>query len=418
MHSKDKTNILFVPSDLAGVGHFRSIWPAQQINKEFGDKFHVEVNNQPNLDDFNYLSNFKIIHFHRELGNFDRMPELFKKLKDMGIILVVDIDDHWMPPATHPLYYIVVKNEIGKKITETFKLCDYVTTTTSIFANEIKKFNKNVAIIPNALASNHQMWNGTDAKQTEKVRITWIGGSSHHSDLKNLESDMNRLHADVELKDKYQIILCGFDVRGSATQIMPDGSEISRKILPHESIWNSFEEIFTTNYSICNEDYVKYLKKFTKESYKNQSEADLNYIRRWTLPLTQYGKHYDYCDICLAPLDENMFNHCKSELKIIEAGFKKKVLVAQDYGIYHELIKNGENGILIPTKENNKGWYKALKKLILDKDYRESLANNLHEFVVKTYTLDNVTKDRVKFYEQILLTDKQKNKEFAEYIIP
>ena len=111
-----KINILFVPSDLAGVGHFRSIWPAQQINKEFGDRFHVEVNNQPNLNDFNYLSKFQIIHFHRELGNFEHMPELFKKLKDMGIILIMDIDDYWMPPTTHPLYYMVVKNEISKNI--------------------------------------------------------------------------------------------------------------------------------------------------------------------------------------------------------------------------------------------------------------------------------------------------------------
>ena len=412
-----KINILFVPSDLAGVGHFRSIWPAQQINKEFGDRFHVEVNNQPNLNDFNYLSKFQIIHFHRELGNFEHMPELFKKLKDMGIILIMDIDDYWMPPTTHPLYYMVVKNEISKKITETFKHSDFVTTTTDIFAKEIAKFNKNVFVIPNALASNHQMWNGEDAKQTDKVRITWIGGSSHEHDLMKVEDDMNRLNSDSDLKDKYQIILCGFDTRGSATQIMPDGKEVTRKILPHESIWHKFEQIFTTNHTICDEDYSKYLKKSLKDSYKNKSEADLNYLRRWTLPLTQYGKHYDYCDICLAPLDENMFNYCKSELKIIEAGFKNKVLVAQDYGIYHELIKSGENGILIPTKDNNKGWYKAIKKLILDKDYRDMLANNLHEFVVNNYTLDIVTKNRVKFYEQILKTSVEKEK-LTEQITP
>ena len=412
-----KINILFVPSDLAGVGHYRSIWPAQQINKEFGDKFHVEVTNQVNLNDFNYLSKFKIIHFHRELGNFAHMPELFKKLKEMGIIMIMDIDDYWMPPTTHPLHYMVVKNEIDKKITETFKHADYVTTTTDIFAKEIEKFNKNVFIIPNALASEHQMWNGQDSKQTDKVRIACIGGSSHHHDLMKVESDMNRLNSDNDLKDKYQILLCGYDIRGSATQIMPDGKEITRKILPQESIWNEFEKIFTTNYSICDEDYIKYLKKCSKDSYKNKKESELNYIRRWTLPLTQYGKHYDYCDICLAPLDENMFNYCKSELKIIEAGFKNKVLVAQDYGIYHDLIKNGENGILIPTKDNNKGWHKALKKLILDKNYRDMLAKNLNEFVIKNYTLEIVTKKRVAFYEEIIKKSSEKKEQFVELMV-
>ena len=414
----EKIKILFAPSDLMGVGHFRSIWPAQQINKDFGDKFHVEVNNQGNLDDFNYLSQFKIIHFHREFGAFEKMPELFKKLKEMGIIMIMDIDDYWMPPKTHPLHFIVEKHKINEKITETFKHADYVTTTTNIFANEIKKFNKNVHIIPNAIASNHQMWNGEDAKQTDKVRITWIGGSSHHHELLKLQDDMNRLNSDPQLKDKYQIVLCGFDIRGSATQITPDGKEITRKILPQESIWNKFEEIFTTNYEICDEDYTKYLKKCAKDSYKKTSEKDLNYVRRWTLPLTQYGKHYDYCDICLAPLDENMFNYCKSELKIIEAGFKNKVLIAQDYGIYHELIKNGENGILIPTKDNNKGWHKAIKKLILDKEYREKLASNLHEFVINNYTLEIVTKKRVEFYEQILKAEEEKREVFSDILIP
>jgi len=414
-----KISILMVPSDLSGVGHFRSIWPAQQINKDFKESFHVEVNQHPNLDDFEYLSKFNIIHFHRQLGEFEKMPDLFKKLKEMGILLIMDIDDYWMPPKTHPLYYIVIKKEINKHIVETIKMSDYVTTTTEFFADEIKKINKNVFVIPNAIASEHQMWNSEDAKQTEKVRIAVICGSSHYKDLQLLESDMNRLHSDPELKDKYQIVMCGYDIRGSATQIMPDGREITRKISPQESIWNNFEQILTNNYSICDENYKNYLKKCIKDPFKHIDVSDLNYLRRWTLPLTQYGKHYDYADIVIAPLEENMFNYVKSELKLIESGFKNKVLVAQDYGVHSSLIKNGENGILIPTKDNNKGWYKALKKLILDTDYRNKLANNLHEFVMENYTLETVTKKRVKIYEDILSKTNKKTKEtFAELIAP
>lgn len=148
------------------------------------------------------------------------------------------------------------------------------------------------------------------------------------------------------------------------------------------------------------------------------------YVRRWTLPLTQYAKHYDYCDVCLAPLNhidaiknangtfinkENIFNKVKSELKIIEAGMKKKTLIAQDFGIYSELIKDGVNGILIPTNKNEKEWYKALKEVINNKDYRENLANNLHEFVLNNYNLKTVTKNRVNFYKQIMKDKKKMN---------
>lgn len=409
---KKKIKILFVPSDLAGVGHFRCIWPAQQMNKDFGGDFDIEITHLPNYDDFEYFAKFDIIHFHRELGSFENMPNFFKKLKERGVKLIVDIDDYWMPPTTHPLYYMITKHKVDERILGFVKNSDYVTTTTNIFAKEILKHNKNVFVVPNALDENHQMWNGTDAKQTEKVRISWIGGSSHMRDLELIRDDMNRLNSDVDLKGKYQIVLCGFDTRGTVTQVAPDGREHTRKILPHETIWNKFEEVFTTNYSICDDEYKKYLAKYTKDSYKNTPVSDLNYLRRWTLPLTQYGKHYDYCDICLAPLEENKFNEVKSELKVIESGFKKKVLIAQDFGAYSETVENGKNGILIPTKDNNKGWYKAMKKLILDKEYRDELSNNLNKFVLENYTLKIVTQKRVEFYKSIL--EKKSNEIFEE----
>jgi hypothetical protein len=77
-------------------------------------------------------------------------------------------------------------------------------------------------------------------------------------DLEILRGEMNRLHNDPELFGKYQIIMCGFDTRGTATQILPDGRELTRKLLPHETIWGKFEEVFTNNYSICEKDYVEY----------------------------------------------------------------------------------------------------------------------------------------------------------------
>jgi glycosyltransferase involved in cell wall biosynthesis len=186
----------------------------------------------------------------------------------------------------------------------------------------------------------------------------------------------------------------------------------------NETVWLEFEKIFTNNYALISGDidYQNWLKKLSKDEYPEM--MDKNYVRRWTLPLTQYGKHYDYCDVCIAPLAEtymhehihangrkqvvkkdNVFNKVKSELKIIEAGMKKKVLIAQDFGIYHELIDNGVNGILV--NDDKKGWYKAIKKIILEEDYRKELANNLHEFVKDKYTIEAVNENRVSFYESL-----------------
>jgi glycosyltransferase involved in cell wall biosynthesis len=102
-----------------------------------------------------------------------------------------------------------------------------------------------------------------------------------------------------------------------------------------------------------------------------------------------------------------MFNYVKSELKIIESGMKRKALIAQDFGIYKELLKNNETALLV--SDNKKGWYKVIKELITNPDLREKLANNLHDFVKDKYELKNVTDDRVEFYKQII-KDKKSGK--------
>ena len=400
MNENNKTKILFLPSDSAGVGHIRSIWIAQEINEKFSDDFYVEINLSPDFNDMEYFKKFDIIHFHRQLGPYERMDEIFKTLKDAGVILIMDLDDYWAPPQTHPLYGIAIKEKLAEKITKTLRKSDYVTTTTDIFAKHIMPYNKNVIVMPNGVDISQQMWKDEDTKIDDRVRISVICGSSHYHDLMLLKSSMKMLHNDESLKGKYQIIMCGYDVRGTVTSIHEDGSQHTRKIEPFETIWNRFEEILTDNYNpnIVSAEYQKWLKRYKNEPYPNENILNEAYVRRWTLPLTQYGKHYNYCDINLAPLTDNTFNESKSELKVIESGMKKKVLIAQDYSIYKEVLTHGETGLLVPKAANEKGWYVQIKRIIEDKELREKLAKNLHELVKDKYSLVNLTQERIDVY--------------------
>jgi glycosyltransferase involved in cell wall biosynthesis len=424
-----RIKLLMVPSDTMGVGHFRNIWAAQCIQKNFPQEFDVDINHEVRFNDFDYLSQYDIIHFHRQFGPYEEFEKISAELKKRGVIVVMDIDDYWEPPTTHPLYEIVKLEKMSEKIKNNLKFSDYITTTTSCFKTHIKKYNDNVFIIPNALDMEHKMWSSEiEENQTDKCRISWIGGSSHLHDLQIITQSMLKLNNSFELKNKYQIIVCGFDVRGTITEILPNGQRNVRKILPHETVWRKFEDIFTSNGLLLNDEpeYIKWLNKNKREEYPDEYKK--NFVRRWTLPLTQYGKHYNYCDVCLAPLETievfkeladtkeiviatdarkgtvksrpHYFNEVKSELKIIESGMKKKVLIAQNFGIYKELIKNGETGILVSN--NDKGWFKAMRDVINNKEYREKLANNLHEFVKDKYDILNVTKERVNVYKQMI----------------
>lgn len=419
---KSKIKILVCPSDRSGVGFWRSIWPTQQMKRNHSDEIDVHLDFSPDVNNIDYLSTFNIIHFHRMFGPYEGSEKLFKELQRRGVKLVMDIDDYWLPPPTHHLHAIVLAEKMHEKIENNLRLVDWVTTTTDVFADEIRKFNNNVFVIPNAINKDEPMWASEGSPDPNgKVRVGWIGGSSHLHDLKKIEDSMALLSSDQNLEGKFQIVVSGFDTRGTMTEIR--GNErIVRPIQKHETIWLDFERIFTNNYALIkNEEYKKWLLKVENKEFP--SMQDQNYIRRWTLPLSQYGKHYDHYDICMAPLAEtyeyrgpvnpktgkqgpmsyreNMFNKAKSELKIIESGMKRKALIAQDFGIYHELIEDGVTGILINKEDDKKGWYKAIKRLINDHDLRNELANNLHEFVKDRYDINTVNKSRLQFYKQL-----------------
>ena len=299
-----KIKVLMQPSDNQGVGHFRSIWPAQSMQTNFADEIDVEIGANTNFDDFEYLSKFDVIHFHRQMGDYDKFPELSKKLREKGVVIIMDIDDYWEPATTHPLYEIVKKDKLTEKILNNLKHVDCVTTTTDIYKKHLLKYNPNVHVIPNALDMTHRMWKSeVQENKTDKCRISWIGGSSHLHDLLLMKDSLMRINSSKELENKYQFILCGFDIRGTITEILPDGNTNVRPINPKESVWNNFERLFTSDYSLIkNKEYVEYLKEIKKDDFEG-FELE-NYVRRWTLPLTQYGKHYDYCDVCLSPLQE------------------------------------------------------------------------------------------------------------------
>lgn len=291
------------------------------------------------------------------------------------------MDDYWTPFIGHPVRDLVIKHGIHRQIIEAGKASDYVTTTTDIFAKHIiKDINKNVHIIPNAIDPTLKMWNNK-TEPSDRVRVSWIGGSSHERDLNKLKGTFNKLFSDPEVKNKIQVVMCGYDTRGSITEVHPTTKqEITRPIRPEESIWNKFESIFNDN-----------------------GRADKNqYVRRNTLPITRYGEHYNYCDICLAPLDEHTFNECKSELKIIETGIMRKALIASDLYIYKNLLTHGENAMLVSPSKNHKDWYKYIKQLVLDDNLRKKLQNNLYNLVNPCYTLEVVTRDRCDWYKSII----------------
>jgi glycosyltransferase involved in cell wall biosynthesis len=403
---KEKVKVLVLPSDASGVGKFRSVDPHIMLQNLYSEEFQVDIDYEPKINDENYWKQYQIVHFHRNIGNdYDSCPSLINWLKSNGIVVIMDVDDYWLPTKEHPIHHLIIKNKIHEKIIANIRVSSYVTTTTTIFADEIKKYNKNVVIFPNGVNPREDQFNEITLP-SDKIRVGWLGGSSHLHDLKLLDGMVNKLKPQ---QDKLQYYVCGFDTRGTVTEINKNtGEEVKRPIKPTETVWVKYESIFTDNYKIISPKYKEFLDRFDDSEFLGwQSE---NYVRVWTKPTTSYAKNYSKFDISLAPIVDHVFNRMKSQLKVIEAGFYKKALIASNVGPYTIDLKHAVSGgqftdgnaLLVDKHKNHSDWVKSIKLLVNNPNMITDLGERLYETVKDTYDLNVITKNRKEFYLSII----------------
>ena len=253
-----------------------------------------------------------------------------KRLNKMGLPYVVDIDDYWGMDR----YHIFHKNfdDTAKKWIELMKSAAAVTTTNQRLADKIKKYNKNVVIVPNALDAKQPQWLQTEKNFKEPV-VGWVGGVHHLADIQQLEGTFKRIHK----ADKITLALGGWTLN---------------------EFYAAFEMWMT--------DSGKYKK----------------YKRIPSQKVYGYGHIYEGIDIALAPLINTPFNNRKSSLKIIEAGFKGCVCIADRVPPFSDDFTDNE----VMFVNNKFEWYDTITKLHnspqLLYDYSEKLKESVQRFEI------------------------------------
>jgi glycosyltransferase involved in cell wall biosynthesis len=404
-----KIKILAIPSDTHGVGKFRILDPYKYIGDKYIDDIHVDISfNVPNTNES--FTGYDIVVFHSFIhqttheDNIDRLNWLKKE----GIKTIMDIDDFWSPDQRHPMYRQIIASKIAERKLEMLKLVDYISTTTPIFAKTIQnKLNKNnVLIFPNSVNDEESQFQPNPIK-SDKVRFGWLGGSSHLHDIELMNDGIATMLDNFN--NKVQFVLCGFDLRGTVTEIDgKTGQQKKRPIMPTETVWYRYEQAFTKNYTSLDLEYRNYLLNFTELPYNDEDKI---YRRRWTQDITKYANNYNYFDVSLAPLVESTFNGNKSQLKVIEAGFHKKAIIASETDPYTlDLISavdngnfnNNGNALLVNPKRNHKDWAKHMKRLVDNPNMIEDMGNRLYETVKDKYSLRKTCQDRIEFFKSII----------------
>jgi hypothetical protein len=108
-----KIKVLVLPSDTTGVGKFRSVDPHVMLQNMYPDDFHVDIDYQPQINNVNYWKQYQIVHIHRNIGHsYEQTPTLINFLKSLGIVVIVDLDDYWLPGKEHPIHSLILQDKI------------------------------------------------------------------------------------------------------------------------------------------------------------------------------------------------------------------------------------------------------------------------------------------------------------------
>jgi glycosyltransferase involved in cell wall biosynthesis len=209
---------------------------------------------------------------------------------------------------------------------EAIKKSDSMIVTTEPLKNHYERYIDDVKIIPNCLAKH---WFTLTPSKTKKdrLRVGWIGAGQHQGDLEIINEVV--------------------------------------KILSLKVDW-----VFMGMHTAQVKPYIKEFHQFVsiKDYPEKMASLDL--------------------DIAVAPLEDNFFNQCKSNLRLLEYGAMTWPVVCSDVYPYQT-----NNPPVFRCGHDIKEWVNALERLINDEELRVEMGSKLRLWVVENYSLDVWKKD-------------------------
>jgi len=103
-------------------------------------------------------------------------------------------------------------------------------------------------------------------------------------------------------------------------------------------------------------------------------------------------------DVNIVPLQMNLFNNCKSELKYFEAGIVNVISCCSPTYVYNKIIKSGQNGYICREGE----WFSTFERIYNDRKESRRVAKNAFRSSLDLYGVNNQEEKITSVYENIL----------------
>lgn len=248
----------------------------------------------------------------------DDIPQTVKRYRQVcNAKIIMEFDDYYLDVPEKNIFRENVPKDIQNRLSSALALADWVVVSTEPLAEAYSRFHSDIRVAKNRL--DMELW-GTlkSAKRCgKKPRVGWAGGSSHTGDLEIL---LPIIH---ELQDEVEWVFMGMKPAGVNCEFH----------LP-----------------VPFEHYPQKL-----------SELDL--------------------DLALVPLEQNRFNECKSNLRLLELGSCGFPIICTDIEPYR-------CGLPVHRVKNTpSAWISAVREHIYDRNALNKAGEQLRNAVHRDWML-------------------------------
>jgi len=303
-----------------------------------------------------------IIVFHRPDKIYHQKAAI--AMKQAGKIVVFDNDDTAYLDRGHPFDYIddadyEEKAPIYRNIIDNFiRNADAVTTTTEFLAQEYRKHNPNVTVLPNCV--DPEDWDEPLKNEGDKVRILISGSAAYTLDFKHIKDYLIELDARPDV----QLIMFGLWGKHKRSQ----NPEVERRYQKEFAFWDSLPNL----------EHIEWVEIGDYPKALNEIRADIQIIPRY----------------------ESYFNKAKSNLKFLEASMCEVPCVVQSFttkdspydGIPDNVCKKAEDVLQ---------WRSQVEELIANKEFRRNIGMLAKNYVLENFNIQKNYKQWVSFYDSL-----------------
>lgn len=207
--------------------------------------------------------------------------EVEQRIRESGIRVILDLDDTWHLPVSHPQYDYWKKTQHVDAIIAAMNVAHAVWCSTEPLLEQVRQLHGNAHLVMNGINPDHDpQWKHLEKAHSDRMRLGVTITHEHLPDIGRLREALHKLRK----RDNWEVV------------VLDRTNDMRHKIS------------------------------------KTLGTSRIT-MRPW-LPVEQYAEHYRHIDLLLCPLAHTPFNTFKSDIKLAECAASRTAVLCEPYGPY------------------------------------------------------------------------------------